>query len=539
MLIVDDLTIEIGARTLVQEATFRVTKGDKVALVGRNGAGKTTMLKAIAGEFDKNSGTVDLGVSHGWLRQEVRTDNKESLESKDVYEYIRLSHPLIPSEKKLEELHHEIDVHVNDLDKQMIAVTKYSHAQEEFSDARGYEINGDVESMAHGVGIDEEMLLSELKNLSGGQRRKVELAKLLLKGGEVLILDEPTNHLDVEAKKFVMDFLSSTEAGVLVVSHDISLMDSSLTRVLALENGRLEQYSGTYTQYLKARDVREEMRARQAAVVSKEIGRLSDTKAKFMKATASVAKKRHALERRINNLAKELHEKAPKVKAREVNFTFPSPIRTGDIALTVDGVTKSFDGRKIFQPISLIVERGDFVLISGKNGAGKTTLLRCIMGIYEREGGTVKPGKNATLGFYAQEHEDIKPKKSVLSQMVEASPRMAQAELRSVLAHFGLYGDVADQEAGTLSGGEKTKMALARLMVSDANVLLLDEPTNNLDPASIEALLGALQSYEGTIILVSHDTEFVTQLAPTRVIHLPDGLVSHFAPEMLRTIAEV
>lgn len=260
----------------------------------------------------------------------------------------------------------------------MAAVTRYSHAQEEFSDARGYEINSDVESMAHGVGIDEEMLLSELKNLSGGQRRKVELAKLLLKGGEVLILDEPTNHLDVQAKRFVMD-LSNTQAGVLVVSHDISLMDVSLTRVLALENGRLEQYNGTYTQYLKARDVREEMRARQAAVVSKEIGRLSDTKAKFMKATASVAKKRHALERRINNLAKELHEKAPKVKAREVNFTFPSPIRTGDIALTLEGVAKSFDERKIFSSISLI-ERGDFVLISGKNGAGK---LRCFVALWE------------------------------------------------------------------------------------------------------------------------------------------------------------
>lgn len=538
MLIVDDLSIEIGARTLVREATFRVAAGDKVALVGRNGAGKTTMLKAIAGEFDKNSGTVDLGESYGWLRQEVRSDSGDAGHSKDAYEYIRLAHPLISQEQELDRLHKDIDNHVDDLDKQMIAVTKYSHMEEEFRNAGGYEINSDVESMAHGVGIDEEMLLSELSSLSGGQRRKVELARLLLKGGEVLILDEPTNHLDVDAKKFVMDFLSSTSAGVLVVSHDIALMDSSLTRVLALEDGRLEQYNGTYTQYLKARDEREEMRARQAAVVAKEIGRLSDTKAKFMKATASVAKKRHALERRINNLAKELHEKAPKVKAREVNFTFPAPIRTGDIALTVTDVSKSFDGRKIFEPISLIVERGDFILIAGKNGAGKTTLLRCIMGMYERESGTIKPGQNATLGFYAQEHEDIDPNASVLSQMVNASPRMAQAELRSVLAHFGLYGDVADQSAGTLSGGEKTKMALARLMVSNANVLLLDEPTNNLDPASIEALLGALQSYEGTIILVSHDTDFVTQLAPTRVIHLPDGTVSHFAPEMLRTIAE-
>lgn len=538
MLIVDDLTIEIGARTLVRDATFRVAAGDKVALVGRNGAGKTTMLKAIAGEFDKNGGTVDLGESYGWLRQEVRTGEGDSELAKDAYEYIRLAHPLVEDERKLDELHQEIDRHVDNLDNQMAAVTKYSHAEEEFRNAGGYEINSDVESMAHGVGIDEEMLLSDLSSLSGGQRRKVELARLLLKGGEVLILDEPTNHLDVDAKKFVMDFLGSTSAGVLVVSHDIALMDRSLTRVLALEDGRLEQYNGNYSQYLVARDEREAMRAKQAAVIMKEAGRLSDTKAKFAKGNASHAAKRRALQRRIDSLATLLHDKAPKVKAREVNFNFPAPIRTGDIALTISDVSKSFDGKKIFEPISLIVERGDFILIAGKNGAGKTTLLRCIMGIYERESGSIKPGKNATLGFYAQEHEDIDPKASVLSQMVNASPRMAQAELRSVLAHFGLYGDVADQEAGTLSGGEKTKMALARLMVSNANVLLLDEPTNNLDPSSIEALLGALQSYEGTIILVSHDTDFVTQLAPTRVIHLPDGTVSHFSPDMLKSIAE-
>ncbi|HMS24526.1 MAG TPA: ABC-F family ATP-binding cassette domain-containing protein [Acidimicrobiia bacterium] len=539
MLIVDDLTIEIGARTLVREATFRVAAGDKVALVGRNGAGKTTMLKAIAGEFDKNAGTVDLGESYGWLRQEVRVDAGDADIPKNTFDYIRLAHPLVVNEKRLDIIHQEIDNHVDDLDKQMAVVTKYSHAEEEFRNAGGYEINSDVESMAHGVGVDEEMLLSDLSTLSGGQRRKVELARLLLKGGEVLILDEPTNHLDVDAKKFVMDFLSSTEAGVLVVSHDIALMDKSLTRVLALEDGRLEQYNGSYSQYLVAREEREAMRAKQAAVLMKESGRLSDTKAKFAKGNASHAAKRRALQRRIDSLATLLHEKAPKIKARDVNFTFPPPIRSGDIALTISDVSKEFDGKQIFKPLSLIVERGDFILIAGKNGAGKTTLLRCIMGIYKRESGTIKPGKNATLGFYAQEHEDIDPKASVLSQMVNASPRMAQAELRSVLAHFGLYGDVADQEAGTLSGGEKTKMALARLMVSNANVLLLDEPTNNLDPASIEALLGALQSYEGTIILVSHNTEFVTQLAPTRVVHLPDGLVSHFTPEMLHSIAEV
>ncbi len=538
MLIVEDLTIEIGARTLVKDATFRIAPGDKVALVGRNGAGKTTMLKAIAGEFDRSKGNVDLGDSFGWLRQEVRVGEGDISQTKDTYDYIRMAHPLVEDEIKLQKLQLEIDENADDLDKQMAAVTKYSRAEEEFRNAGGYEITSEVESMADGLGITEEMLLTELGNLSGGQRRKVELARLLLKGGEVLILDEPTNHLDVDAKKFVMDFLSTTNAGVLVVSHDIALMDRSLTRVLALEDGRLEQYNGNYSQYLKERDEREEMRARQASVLQKEASRLSDTKAKFAKGNASHAAKRRALQRRIDSLATLLKDKAPKVKARDVNFNFPAPIRTGDIALTIEDVSKSFDGNRIFDPVSMIVERGDFILISGKNGAGKTTLLRCIMGIYDRDSGTVKPGKNATLGFYAQEHEDIDPYETVLSQMNNVAPRMAQTELRSVLAHFGLYGDVADQQAGTLSGGEKTKMALARLMVSNANVLLLDEPTNNLDPSSIEALLGALQSYEGTIILVSHDTDFVTQLAPTKVVHLPDAMVSHFSPEMLSSIAE-
>ena len=535
MLIVDDLTIEIGDRTLIRDGSFRVGPGDKVALVGRNGAGKTTILKAISGEFDKTSGNIDLGTSYGWLRQEVR-DGNEAI--KGVYDYIRISHPLFEMEKQLDIVHQEIDANVDDLDEQMKAVHKYSDLEEKFRGLGGYEINSEVEKMAHGVGINDEMLLNEIDSLSGGQRRKVELAKLLLKGGEVLILDEPTNHLDKEAKKFVMEFLSNTEAGVLVVSHDIKLMDSALTRVIALVDGRMEQYNGNYSQYLTSSKEREEMRARQAAVITKEAGRLSDTKAKFAKGNASHAAKRKMLQRRIDNLATALKDKAPKVQARAINFNFPPPIRCGDIALTVENISKSFDGKRIFDDVSLIVERGDFILIYGKNGAGKTTLLRSIMGMYDREGGTVKPGTKAKLGFYAQEHEDIKPNASVLSQMVEAAPRMQTAELRSVLAHFGLYGDVADQAAGTLSGGEKTKLALARLMVSDANVLLLDEPTNNLDPGSIEALLGALQSYEGTIILVSHDSDFVMQLAPTRVIHLPDGLVSHFSPELVHNIEE-
>jgi ATPase subunit of ABC transporter with duplicated ATPase domains len=324
---------------------------------------------------------------------------------------------------------------------------------------------------------------------------------------------------------------------VLVVSHDIELMDSAIDRVIVLENAQIDQYKGTYSDYVRQRAEREAQRARDAANTAKEVARLERTLDKFRKANATHAKKRAALRQRIDRI----HEQRPAdfmtVRKRTMNVRFPDPVRAGDVVMRVEGLAKRFGDTTVFEDVDFLVERGRTFLVLGLNGAGKTTLLRCLAGIYQADGGTVRLGSNVTLGFYAQEHEDIRPGMSVISLLRDAGRGMTDPDLRKLLGHFGLTGDVADQDAGTLSGGEKTKLALCRLVIGKANVLLLDEPTNNLDPASREAVLAALQHYKGTILLVSHDEEFVTQLEPDQVLILPEGEVAHWDEKVLDLVA--
>ncbi|HZU79469.1 MAG TPA: ATP-binding cassette domain-containing protein, partial [Acidimicrobiales bacterium] len=374
----------------------------------------------------------------------------------------------------------------------------------------------------------DEELLTAVRDLSGGQRRKLDLASILLSGGDLLLLDEPTNHLDADAKQWVMGFLRETPATVLVVSHDIRLMDGSIDRVLALDNAQIESYRGTYSSFLSQRAAADAQRAHAAANLAKEAARLEGTKKIFAKANATHAAKRKALQRRIDTLNERLHDHAPRIRQRPLAIRFPDPVRTGDIALRAVGLCKSFDDHPVLTDIDLTIRRGDLLLVVGVNGAGKTTLLRCLSGRETPDAGHVKLGANARIGYYAQEHEDLALDDTVLDNARAAAPSMGDGALRAALGHFGLIGDVAYQRARSLSGGEKTKLALARLMLSGANVLLLDEPTNNLDPVSVEALLAALQNYEGTVVLVSHDADFVAQLAPERVVLLPEGRVGFF-----------
>ena len=319
------------------------------------------------------------------------------------------------------------------------------------------------------------------------------------------------------------------------------MMDASIDRVLALEAAMIDQYKGTYSQFLAQRTERESLRAREKANFDKEVGRLEKTMDKFRGANATHVQKRKNLLMRIEQMHRKRGPEVMVVKRRPMKVRFPEPVRAGDIALTVEGLEKSFGSAVIFENVNFTVGRGDVFLVLGLNGAGKTTLLRSVAGVYTPDAGTVRTGANVALGFYAQEHEDIRDGLSVLHHMRERAkpgPRgpIPDHELRAMLGHFGMSGDVADQDAATLSGGEKTKLSLARLMVSKSNVLLLDEPTNNLDPPSREAVLAALQHYTGTIVLVSHDTEFVTQLAPTGVLMMPEGQLLHYDEKMLDLI---
>ena len=534
-----ELRIEIGARVLLDDATFHVGDGERVALVGPNGAGKTTLLRTLVGRVPPASGTVRLPPRYGWLAQE--TTLGAEVDDLLTYDHLLAASPLTGMSDELADAHAAIEkAGISEAPEALDrAVRRYSELEERFRFRGGYSLESGVEDMAANLGLDEEALLRPVSALSGGQRRRLELARLLLAGGDLLILDEPTNHLDAEAKEFVMDFLRSSGSAVLVVSHDIELMSESIDRVFALENARLDVYRGTYTEFLRKRQQREAALAREAANAQKEIARLQRTADKFRQGNASSARRRKSLERQIGRISESQASTLPPVRRRAVKVRFPEPARAGDIVLTLRDVAKRFGGSAVFEDVTCTVDRGEVFLVVGPNGAGKTTLLRTVAGIYRPDDGAVRFGANVTVGFYAQEHEDIRPGQTVLALMQEsAAPGLTVAELRGILSHFGLKGDVAGQDAATLSGGEKTKLSLARLVAGKANLLLLDEPTNNLDPGSREAVLAALQHFTGTVVLVSHDVDFVTQLAPKHAIVLPSGRLLPFDERMLRLVPQ-
>jgi ATPase subunit of ABC transporter with duplicated ATPase domains len=537
---VSSLRIEIGARVLLDDATFRIGEGEKVALVGPNGAGKTTLLKTLVGQVAPVSGEIRLPEQYGWLAQE--TAAHAEVNGQLAYDHLLAGSRLHALHEDVLSAHDQVEKAgvADDPEALDVAVHRYTELEERFRLAGGYELERTAENIARGLDLDEEDLLLEVGSLSGGQRRRLELARLLLAGGDLLILDEPTNHLDAKAKLFVMDFLRTSPSAVLVVSHDIELMSESIDRVFALEQGRMELYRGTYSVFLQKRAEREASLTREAANAQREIDRLKATADKFRQGNATAARKRRNLEQRITRIVDQQATRLPPVRRRQIKVRFPDPVRAGDVVLRVEGLSKGFGDEAVVDDVSFTVSRGEVFLVVGVNGAGKTTLLRCLAGLYRPDGGVVRLGTNVTMGFYAQEHEDIRPGDTVLEVMQAASsPGQSASELRSILAHFGLTGDVASQEAATLSGGEKTKLSLGRLVGGKANVLLLDEPTNNLDPSSREAVLAALQHFKGTIVLVSHDVEFVTQLAPKHAIAMPSGRLLPFDEKMLDLVPQL
>ena len=550
MLEVHGLTIDLGHKVLLRDASFQVAPGEKVALVGPNGAGKTTLLRTIAGELEPTDGQILLPDTYGWLRQDVQAAPDDA--RRTGIDHILAGRDTAAVAAELELALAEMSAlspnggagagngsakstksskSANGLDR---AVRRYGVLEERFSSLGGYQAEAEARRIAAGVGLDDDVLSRDVGVLSGGQRRRLELARLLYAGGDLLILDEPTNHLDMDAKAWVMQFLRTSRSAVLVVSHDIALLDNAIDRVIAIDGGLLDVYRGTYTRYLEQRTAREAQRAKDDRLRSLEMARLTATASRFRGGNQTMARKAKVIDRRVERLAAEggvprpRRRPFPKVK-------WPDPPRAGDVVLVAEGLAKAYGDTPVFDDVSFIVERGDTVLVLGLNGAGKTTMLRILAGLLPADAGDIRFGANVGLGFYAQEHEDIRPGVSVLDHMRERAD-IPDTDLRSVIGHFGLTGEAALQDAGTLSGGEKTKLALARLIVSRSNLLILDEPTNNLDTHSREAVLGALQRYKGTIIVVSHDTEFVLGLAPDRVIVMPEGDVMAFDESALQLV---
>ena len=517
MITVTTVEVRAGAAILLEEATFRVGAGDKVGLVGRNGAGKTTLTKILAGEAQPASGTVTRSGAVGYLPQDPRTGDLDVMARDRILSARGLDsvlHDLATAQQQMASA---------DLDTHERGMRRYGRLETEFLAKGGYAAESEAASIAASLGLPDRVLGQPLRTLSGGQRRRVELARILFSDAQTLLLDEPTNHLDADSITWLRDFLRSYKGGVVVISHDVELLDATVNRVFHLDANRaaLDLYNVGWKAYLTQRETDERRRRRERANAEKKASALK-AQADRMRYKATKATAAQNMDKRANRLLAGLD--SARRSDRVAKIRFPDPAPSGKTPLTARELSKSYGSLEVFTDVDLAIDRGSRVVILGLNGAGKTTLLRILAGVDAPDTGMVMPGHGLKVGYYAQEHETLDTERTVLQNMQSVAPDLPEVEARRALGSFLFSGDAVDKPARVLSGGEKTRLALATLVVSSANVLLLDEPTNNLDPASREEILGALRTFKGAIVLVTHDEGAVDALAPERVLLLPDGV---------------
>src|SRR5262245_1791957 len=517
MITATDLELRVGARQLLMPTSFRVAPGDRVGLVGRNGAGKTTLTKGLAGEAAASSGQVGRTGTVGYLPQDPRSGDLEVL----ARDRILSARDLDSVVSRLRTAEGEMGS--ADPETHERAMRAYARAEAEFLAKGGYAAEAEAAQLAASLGLPDRVLTQPIGTLSGGQRRRVELARILFSGAETLLLDEPTNHLDADSILWLRSFLKAFPGGFIVISHDVGLIDTCVNRVFHLDANRaeLDIYNVGWSTYLQQREQDERRRRRERVNAEKKAAALL-AQADRMRAKATKAVAAQNMARRAERMLAGVDGQV--VRDKVAKLRLPKPAPCGKTPLTASGLSKSYGSLEVFTDVDLAVDRGARVVVLGLSGAGKTTLLRILAGLEPPDTGIVAPGHGLKLGYYAQEHETLDPERSVLENMRAATPDLTDSELRTVLGSFLFSGDDVDKPASVLSGGEKTRLALATLVVSSANVLLLDEPTNNLDPASRGEVLTALRTYPGAIVLVTHDEGAVDALAPERLILLPDGV---------------
>ena len=516
MITATEVELRVGARVLIGHATFRVADGDRVGLVGRNGSGKTTLTKVLAGEGLPASGTITRSDDVGYLPQDARTGDLEVL----ARDRILAARGLDVVIRELRET--EGAMASADAETQAQAMERYGHLDHEFQARGGYAAESEAASFASSLGLPERVLSQPLRTLSGGQRRRVELARILFSGANTLLLDEPTNHLDADSVVWLRDYLKAFKGGLIIISHDVALIETVVNRVFYLDANRaeLDIYNVGWRAYVQQRETDERRRKRERANAEKKAATLF-TQADKMRAKASKAVAAQNMAKRAEKLLSGLDE--VRVRDKVAKLRFPDPAPCGRTPLTATALSRSYGSLEVFTDVDLAIDRGARVVVLGLNGAGKTTLLRMLAGVDPPDTGEVHPGHGLKLGYYAQEHETLDTSRTVLENMKTASPNLNDSEVRKVLGSFLFTGDDAQKPVSVLSGGEKTRLALATLVVSAANVLLLDEPTNNLDPASRSEVLAALRTYRGAVVLVTHDEGAVEALEPDKVLLLPDG----------------
>ncbi|ADP41359.1 ABC transporter, ATP-binding protein [Rothia dentocariosa ATCC 17931] len=508
----------------MEDVTFRVDNGDKIGLVGRNGAGKTTMTKVLAGLALPAEGTVTRSGSIGYLPQDPKVDDMTQL----ARDRILSARGLDGVAKKMRQA--QEDMASEDDSIRTKGMRRYDRLEAEFIAGGGYAAESEAAVITSNLDLPERVLAQPLETLSGGQRRRVELARILFSAADTMLLDEPTNHLDADSILWLREFLKNFSGGLLVISHDVELMELVVNRVFYLDANRcvIDQYNMRWKNYLSQREQDEHRRKRERANAQKKAQALME-QANKMRAKATKAVAAQQMIKRAERMMRGLEDERQTDKVAAIRFPEPAPC--GKTPLSAQSLSKSYGSLEIFTDVDLAIDRGSRVVVLGLNGAGKTTLLRILAGNTAPDTGEVVYGHGAKIGYFAQEHEILDGERTVLENMKSAAPDLDDTRVRTILGSFLFSGDDVEKPAGVLSGGEKTRLSLATLVASSANILLLDEPTNNLDPASRKEILNALKAYKGAIVMVSHDEGAVEALNPERVLLLPDAVEDLWSKE--------
>lgn len=511
MLHLIDLRKEFADRVLFDRLQLHIRPGDRIGLCGDNGSGKTTLLKLLAGQLDPDGGRVAVarGTTFGYLPQDGLTH-----EGRTLFEEVRSGlDELVAIETEMEQIQSRLEENV---DEELLE--RYSELEQEFARRGGYAMEAEIGRVLCGLGFAESDWQRPCETFSGGWQMRIALARLLLRRPNLLLLDEPTNHLDLPARDWLEDYLRNYPYAVVLVSHDRYFLDQVVGRIVELWNGRLTEYPGNYSTYLKQRTERIEALREAKRRQDEEIARIEA----FINRFRYQANKASLVQSRIKQLEKiERIELPPQRKS--IAFRFPDPPKGGREVMVLEQAAQRYGDLEVFSKVDLTIERGERVALVGANGAGKSTLMRLLAGVEAPAEGRRIEGYNLEMAYFAQDQARVlDPDKTVLQQITEAAPFSMVPRVRDILGSFLFSGDDVDKPVRVLSGGERNRLALAILLLRPANLLLLDEPTNHLDLASKEVLLEALKGYRGTLVFVSHDRHFVDSLA-TRVVYVANG----------------
>ena len=522
LLTASNLTKTYPLKDIFENVSFKIEKGDKAGLIGANGAGKTTLFNILTGELSPDSGDIYIAgdVKIGYLKQILSLDTDMT-----IYEFILgVFDEMIMLEKEMRELELKM-AEETDPDKLDSIMHTYALKSEEFSSKNGYAIKSEIEGTLTAMGFEKKDFDKNISELSGGQKARVELCHLLLEKPDLILLDEPTNHLDIGAIRFLENFIKNYKGSVIVISHDRYFLDNTVNKILMMENGKLNTYNGNYTSFMTQRKKDLEVRIHQYKSQQKEIERQEEIIDRLKNLGGSKRKRGISQSRSRQKLLDKMVKIDKPVELRDtMSLKFTPRIQSGVDVLKIRELSKSFSYEEIFRNITLDLYRQERCAIIGENGVGKTTLFRIIMGEENKDSGEVRIGSSVNIGYFDQEQKSLDLDNTMFEEISKAYPMLTNFEIRSYLAKFMFYEDDVNRLVGELSGGERARISLLKLMISDTNFILMDEPTNHLDIDSKEILGDAILDYEGTVLIISHDRYFLNKIATKIYDMKKDGM---------------